>query len=87
MPLSESLHLGLRGEQIRLQNVTVLPAQPYRFFDVIWQEFMDKGQGVLLGAFEPGGRFMAGKVYLFCGQRCYYKFNTSSLSAPPSSSL
>jgi len=40
---------------------------------------MDKGRGVLLGAYDKEGRFIGGNVYLICGDTLYYKFNTSSV--------
>lgn len=65
------LHLNLRKNKYRL-----FP-QPYRFFDNIWNQFMEKDRGVLLGAFDPSGQFIAGNIYLICGDTFYYKFNTS----------
>lgn len=65
------LHLKLRKNKYRL-----FP-QPYRFFDIIWQEYIDQGQGVLLGAFDKENRFIGGTVFLICGNTLYYKFNTS----------
>ncbi len=69
------LHLSLRKNKYRL-----FP-QPYRFFDYIWQEYMEQGKGFLLGAFDPQGRFIGGNIYLVCGDTLYYKFNTSRLDA------
>ena len=69
------LHLDLRKNKYRL-----FP-QPYRFFDIIWQEYMDQDQGVLLGAFDNKNNLIAANVYLVCGDTLYYKFNTSSLQA------
>ncbi|MCC6758179.1 MAG: GNAT family N-acetyltransferase [Candidatus Omnitrophica bacterium] len=68
------LHLKIRKEKYK-----VFP-QPYRFFDVIWEEMIAKGNGVLLGAYSPDGEFIGGNIYLVCGNTFYYKFNTSSLS-------
>ena len=67
------LHLKLRKTKYRL-----FP-QPYRFFDNIWEEYMAKDKGVLLGAYDKNGRFIAANVYLICGNTLYYKFATSSL--------
>ncbi len=67
------LHLQLRKKKYRL-----FP-QPYRFFDNIWEQFMTKGNGVLLGAYDQSGRFIAANVYLICGNTLYYKFATSLL--------
>ena len=69
------LHLGIRKNKYK-----VFP-QPYRFFDIIWDEYMAKDKGVLLGAYDPDGTFIGGNMYLICGDTLYYKFNTSSLSA------
>ncbi|MDP2654782.1 MAG: GNAT family N-acetyltransferase [Candidatus Omnitrophota bacterium] len=69
------LHLQLRKNKYRL-----FP-QPYRFFDNIWEQYMTKDNGVLLGAFDPQGQFIGGNVYLICDKTLYYKFNTSSLGA------
>ncbi len=69
------LHLSLRKNKYRL-----FP-QPYRFFDNIWQEYMEKDRGVLLGAFDSRGNFIGGNVYLICGDTLYYKFNTSSVTS------
>lgn len=68
------LHLKIRKEKYK-----VFP-QPYRFFDIIWQEMIAKGNGVLLGAYSPHGEFIGGNIYLLCGNTFYYKFNTSSLT-------
>ena len=67
------LHLDLRKNKYR-----IFP-QPYRFFENIWQQYMEKGQGILLGAFDAGGKMIAANIYLVCGNTLYYKFNTSSL--------
>lgn len=69
------LHLSLRKNKYRL-----FP-QPYRFFDNIWQEYVEKDKGVLLGAFDARGNFIGGNVYLICGNTLYYKFNTSNLTS------
>ena len=69
------LHLSLRKNKHRL-----FP-QPYRFFDYIWQEYMDQRKGYLLGAFDKDGRFIGANVYLVCGDTLYYKFNTSRLDS------
>lgn len=66
------LHLNVRKNKYR-----IFP-QPYKFFDMIWRQYMDRGQGVLLGAYDPSGNFVAGNIYLVCGNTLYYKFNTSS---------
>ncbi|MFA5088882.1 MAG: GNAT family N-acetyltransferase [Candidatus Omnitrophota bacterium] len=69
------LHFKLRKNKYRLF------AQPYCFFDIIWRQYVDKGQGALLGAYDADGRFIGGNMYLICGDTLYYKFNTSSRDA------
>ncbi len=69
------LHLRLRKNKYRL-----FP-QPYRFFDTIWDQFMNKDKGVLLGAYDLQGHFIAGTIYLMAGNSLYYKFNTSDMKA------
>ncbi|MCB9757741.1 MAG: GNAT family N-acetyltransferase [Candidatus Omnitrophica bacterium] len=69
------LHLSIRKHKYK-----IFP-QPYRFFDVIWDQMIAKGNGALLGAYSPGGEFIGGNIYLLCGNTFYYKFNTSSLAA------
>ena len=76
-PVSElkkffELHLLVRKYKYR-----VFP-QPYIFFKNIWDAFIEKGQGILLGAYDPQGRFIGGNIFLICGNTLYYKFNTSS---------
>ena len=56
-------------------------AQPYRFFEIVWEEFMAKDKGFILGAFAPDGRLIGGTMYLVCGETLYYKINTSTLDA------
>lgn len=75
LPKFYDLHLKVRKNKYK-----VFP-QPYRFFRMIWEEYMDKGNGILLGAFDPRGEFIGGNIYLVCGNTLYYKFNTSSLTA------
>ena len=50
------LHLRLRKNKYRL-----FP-QPYRFFDNIWQAYMEKSQGVLLGAYDKDSGFIGGTI-------------------------
>ena len=66
--------------KVRKNKYRIFP-QPYKFFDIIWQEYIDKDKGVLLGAFNPAGDFIGGNIYLICGNTLYYKFNTSSINA------
>jgi lipid II:glycine glycyltransferase (peptidoglycan interpeptide bridge formation enzyme) len=56
-------------------------AQPYRFFEVVWEEFMAHDKGFILGAFAPDGRLIGGTMYLVCGEILYYKINTSTLDS------
>ena len=56
-------------------------SQPWRFFEVLWDEFIVKGNGFLLGAFTPEGRMVGGTLFLVCGNTLYYKINTSSQDA------
>ena len=55
------LHLQLRKKKYR-----IFP-QPYRFFENMWQQYMEKGQGMLLGAFDNHGKMIAANIYLICG--------------------
>lgn len=70
-----SLHLKLRKNKYRL-----FP-QPYRFFENVWEGYVEKDRGVLLGAFDKDNRFIGGTIFLICGNTLYYKFNTSDLKA------
>ncbi len=56
-------------------------AQPFDFFQMIWDEFIVKGQGFLLGAFLPDGKMIGATLYLVCGNTLYYKVNTSALNS------
>jgi CelD/BcsL family acetyltransferase involved in cellulose biosynthesis len=64
------LHLRLRKYKHHLL------AQPYRFFEAIWDAFIATGQGFLLLA-KHQGRVIGGTVYLLWRDTCYYKFNAS----------
>lgn len=70
-----SLHVKLRKHKYGIF------AQPWKFFDVIWDEFIAKDKGFLLGAFAPDGRMVGGTLFLVCGNTLYYKINTSSQDA------
>ena len=70
-----NLHLKLRKNKYRL-----FP-QPYRFFENVWDAYIEKDRGVLLGAFDKDNRFIGGTIFLICGNTLYYKFNTSNLKA------
>ncbi len=66
-----NLHLDVRKNKYH-----IFP-QPFKFFDIIWAQYMEHDKGVLLGAYDNQGRFIAGNIYLICGNTLYYKFNTS----------
>lgn len=70
-----NLHLKLRKNKYK-----IFP-QPYRFFDNIWKEYMDKDKGVLFGAFNEKGEFVAAQIFLLCGNTLFYKFSTSRQDA------
>ncbi len=53
-----------------------LLAQPYSFFENIWDAYMPNGQGFLLLASHEG-KVIAGTMYLLWRDTCYYKFNAS----------
>lgn len=65
------LHIGLRRNKYRML------AQPFSFFENIWDEFIAKDDGFLLLA-KYNGEVIAGTVYLVSGNTCFYKFNASS---------
>ncbi len=78
------LHLRVRKNKYR-----VFP-QPFSFFSNIWDLFMEKGNGFLLGAYNDQGEFIGGNIFLVCGDTLYYKFNTSrhdSLALRPNNIL
>ena len=66
-----NLHRNLRREKYHLL------AQPFGFFENIWDEFIAPGDGFLLLA-SHNGEIIAGTVYVNSGNTCYYKFNASS---------
>ncbi len=65
------LHLSVRKNKYR-----IFP-QPFSFFKNIWDAYMPRGAGFLLGAYAPQGDFIGGNIFLVCGDTLYYKFNTS----------
>ncbi len=65
------LHRGIRTRKYRML------AQPYCFFENIWDEFLARGAGFLLLARHEGA-VIAGGMYLQYGDTIYYKFNASS---------
>ncbi len=68
------LHLGIRKYKYRLL------AQPYRFFQRIWEEFLLPGNGFLLLA-NLDGSPIGGILFLQWGDTLYYKFNASHLTS------
>ncbi len=65
------LHLGIRKYKYRLV------AQPYPFFEYIWDEFLAKQDGALMLA-EHKGDFIGGVLFLEWKDTLYYKFNASN---------
>jgi CelD/BcsL family acetyltransferase involved in cellulose biosynthesis len=65
------LHLKLRKYKYRLL------AQPYRFFENIWDAFIAPGNGALLLA-AIGDEVIGGVLFLEWCDTLYYKFNASS---------
>jgi len=77
------LHLGIRKYKYRLL------AQPYKFFEEIWDAFVSTGMGRLLLA-DVEGTVVAGVMFLEWGNTLYYKFNASdseSISLRPNDSI
>jgi lipid II:glycine glycyltransferase (peptidoglycan interpeptide bridge formation enzyme) len=66
------LHLRIRKYKYRLL------AQPWRFFEAIWERFLEPGNGELLLAESDGG-VIGGVLFLDWGDTTYYKFNASSV--------
>jgi CelD/BcsL family acetyltransferase involved in cellulose biosynthesis len=64
------LHLGVRKNKYRLV------AQPYRFFEAIWDEFFRDGSGRIVSAVH-GDQMVAGILLLEWQGTWYYKFNAS----------
>lgn len=67
------LHLRVRKYKYRLL------AQPYRFFENIWAEFLDRGHGSLMLAFHDE-KLLGGVLFLEWKDTAYYKFNASDAS-------
>jgi CelD/BcsL family acetyltransferase involved in cellulose biosynthesis len=65
------LHLRVRKYKYRLL------AQPFRFFERIWDNFVQRGAGALLLA-RVGNEVIGGTLYLEWKDRLYYKFNASA---------
>ena len=51
-------------------------AQPYQFFQHIWKEFIQRGQGRLLLAIHQN-KIIAATIFLLWQDTVYYKFNAS----------
>jgi len=65
------LHLGVRKYKYRLV------AQPYHFFENIWNHFIEPGRGLLkLAVYQ--GEIIGGVLFLAWKDRLYYKFNASA---------
>lgn len=64
------MHLGIRKNKYRLV------AQPYLFFQNIWERFIVPQNGKLLLA-EYEGDIIAGMMFLLYKNRTYYKFSAS----------
>jgi len=73
LPEFYRLHLRLRKNKYK-----IFP-QPYRFFENIWEEYIAKDKGVLLGGYDKQGKFIAAQIFLVCGDTLFYKFSTSNL--------
>ena len=77
------LHLGIRKYKYRLL------AQPFRFFEGIWDEFLEEEKGFLVLAMLDG-QAVGGILFLEWQGTLYYKFNASdrsSLSVRPNDRL
>jgi CelD/BcsL family acetyltransferase involved in cellulose biosynthesis len=65
------MHLGIRKYKYRLL------AQPYRFFESIWQQFMETGRGrLMLATYRE--QVIGGVLFLEWDDTLYYKFNASA---------
>ena len=65
------LHLDVRKRKYKML------AQPYQFFESIWEQFVATGQGDLLLAYHED-ELVAGVLLLVWKDRLYYKFNAST---------
>ena len=68
------LHLGVRKYKYKLL------AQPYRFFENIWQQFIAPGKGTLILAVHEE-EVIGGVLFLEWQDGLYYKFNASNPDA------
>jgi CelD/BcsL family acetyltransferase involved in cellulose biosynthesis len=64
------MHLKIRKHKYRLL------AQPYHFFENIWRQFVETGNGALMVAVYQG-EIIGGTFFLEWGDTLYYKFNAS----------
>lgn len=64
------LHLKVR------KNKYHLVAQPYSFFENIWDQFIERGMGALFLA-TVGNEIIGGVMFLEWQNKIYYKFNAS----------
>jgi len=69
-----ALHLGVRKRKY------ALVAQPYRFFEAIWDQFVARDAGVVLLA-EVDRQVVGGIFFLAWKDTFYYKFNASDPAA------
>lgn len=67
-----AMHLTTRKQKYHLL------AQPYQFFEKIWEHFIAQDQGLLLIA-EYQGAAIGATLFLEWKDKLYYKFNTSHL--------
>jgi CelD/BcsL family acetyltransferase involved in cellulose biosynthesis len=67
------LHLRIRKYKYHLL------AQPYAFFENIWDNFVEQGNGALFLAIHDG-QIIGGVFFLVWNNRFYYKFNASDAS-------
>jgi len=65
------LHLGVRKYKYKLL------AQPYRFFENIWNQFISPGKGALILAIYEE-KVIGGVLFLEWQDALYYKFNASN---------
>ncbi len=65
------LHLQIRKYKYQLL------AQPYKFLENIWDQFIAKGDGFLMLA-RYQGELVGGALFLEWRQKLYYKFNASN---------
>lgn len=65
------LHLRIRKQKYRLL------AQPYQFFQSIWEQFIEPGCGELFLAYDQN-EIVAGVLLLIWKDKLFYKFNAST---------